>query len=139
MSFPLVGGLVLLIGGIFGIVSFSNYSWTLLLSVFGLGLAQSSIKNIIEEFSWRGYLTPRIISLPVNAYSSHLINGLICGSWHIAYWILHPIYEAYIRYFDACHEVFSLTSTFIQKLIYRYFGIRPGIPSIGFLGQCGPG
>ncbi len=93
LLYPLVGALVLLIGAIFGLVTFPNFSLVLLFSVFGMGLLPSFIKNIFEEFSWRGYLTPKISSLGLNAYVGYGITGLIWASWHIAYWlyILGPV------------------------------------------------
>ena len=87
LLYPLVGGLVLLIGGLSGLATFPNFSWALLFSVFGSGLIASLVKNIFEEFSWRGYLTPKISSLPINAYVGYIITGLIWTSWHIAYWL----------------------------------------------------
>jgi len=87
LIYPFVGALVLLIGGIFGLVTFPNFSLVLLFSVFGMGLIQSFVKNIFEEFSWRGYLTPKVSSLSLNAYVGHMITGLIWTSWHIAYWL----------------------------------------------------
>jgi membrane protease YdiL (CAAX protease family) len=87
LIYPSVGALVLLIGGIFRLVTFPNFSLVLLFSVFRMGLIQSFVKNIFEEFSWRGYLTPKISSLALNAYVGYMITGLIWGSWHIAYWI----------------------------------------------------
>jgi len=87
LIYPFVGALVLLIGGLLGLVTFPNFSLILLLSVFAVGLIPSFIKNIFEEFAWRGYLTPKISSLPMNAYVGYMITGLIWASWHIAYWL----------------------------------------------------
>ena len=87
LIFPVVGGLVLLIGAMFGLFTFPNFSMALLFSVFGSGLLPSFLKNIFEEFSWRGYLTPKLNSLGLNAYAGYVITGLIWGSWHIAYWL----------------------------------------------------
>jgi membrane protease YdiL (CAAX protease family) len=87
LIYPLVAVLVLTIGGLLGLVTFPNFSLSLLLSVFAMGLIPSFIKNIFEEFAWRGYLTPKIQSLALNAYVGHVIVGLIWGGWHIPYWL----------------------------------------------------
>ncbi len=87
LIFPVVGALVLLLGALFGLFTFPNFSIALLLSVFGAGLLPSFFKNIFEEFSWRGYLTPKIGSLRLNAYVGYAITGLIWSSWHIPYWL----------------------------------------------------
>jgi len=87
LIYPLVAVVVLTIGGMLGLVTFPYFSLSLWLSVFAMGLIPSFIKNIFEEFAWRGYLTPKINSLPLNAYAGHVIVGLIWGGWHIPYWL----------------------------------------------------
>jgi membrane protease YdiL (CAAX protease family) len=89
LLYPLVAGFVLIIGGVLGFVTFPDFSWRVLLSVFALGLAPAFIKNIFEEFAWRGYLAPKINSLPLNAYVGHVLVGLIWGGWHIPYWLFY--------------------------------------------------
>ena len=88
LIYPLVAVLVLTIGGILGLVTFPNFSLSLLLSFFAMGLIQSFIKNIFEEFAWRGYLTPKVNSLALNAYVGHVIVGLLWAGWHVPYWLL---------------------------------------------------
>ncbi len=51
------------------------------------GLAAAMIKNIFEEFAWRGYLTPRFAALGLSPLANHLLTGLIWGLWHIPYWL----------------------------------------------------
>lgn len=46
------------------------------------------IKNIFEEFSWRGYLTPKLIELKLNDWLIYLVSGLIWALWHAAYYIV---------------------------------------------------
>lgn len=58
-----------------------------LLPVFAFGIAASLMKNIAEEFAWRGYLTPRFKAIGVSDFSNHMLTGLIWGVWHIPYWI----------------------------------------------------
>ncbi len=87
LIYPLVAVLVLTIGGLLGLVTFPNFSLSLLLSVFAMGLIPSFLKNIFEEFAWRGYLAPKVNLLALNAYVGHVIVGLIWGGWHIPYWL----------------------------------------------------
>lgn len=89
LIYPLVAVLVLVIGGTLGLVTFSSFSLSLLLSVFAMGLIPAFIKNIFEEFAWRGYLAPKINSLALNDYIGHVIVGLIWGGWHLAYWLFY--------------------------------------------------
>ncbi len=62
---------VLAIGGMLDFATAPNFSVSLLLSVFAGGLIAAFVKNIFEECAWRGYLTPKVASLGVNAYVGH--------------------------------------------------------------------
>ncbi|MFA9399092.1 MAG: type II CAAX prenyl endopeptidase Rce1 family protein, partial [Clostridiaceae bacterium] len=46
------------------------------------------IKNIFEEFSWRGYLTPKLIELKMKDWLIYLISGLVWSLWHAAYYMV---------------------------------------------------
>jgi len=85
LLYPLVAVVVLAIGGLLGFVTAPNFSVSLLLSVFAGGLIASLIKNIFEEFAWRGYLAPKVYALGLNGYLGHALVGLVWGCWHIPY------------------------------------------------------
>ena len=57
------------------------------LSLLGVGFAGSAVKNIFEEFAWRGYLTPRLEALKSNPLISSVVTGVIWASWHIPYYL----------------------------------------------------
>jgi len=60
-----------------------------MLSAFGIaimaGLIAAMIKNVFEEFAWRGYLAPKVYSLKMNIWLSHSIVGLVWGAWHLPF------------------------------------------------------
>jgi membrane protease YdiL (CAAX protease family) len=88
--FPLLTVIVLLIGCNSGLVTFPNFSLNalgMIIQAFALGLLPQFIKNIFEEFAWRGYLAPKIYSFRVNDFIGHIIVGLIWGAWHIPYYL----------------------------------------------------
>jgi membrane protease YdiL (CAAX protease family) len=85
LIYPIVAVVVLAIGSIFGFVTAPHFSFTLLLSVFAGGFVAAFIKNIFEEFAWRGYLAPKVYSLGLNDYVGHAIVGAVWGCWHIPY------------------------------------------------------
>ncbi|MFZ5858632.1 MAG: CPBP family intramembrane glutamic endopeptidase [Chloroflexota bacterium] len=58
-----------------------------LLPIAILGFAMSLVKNIGEEFMWRGYLTPRFKALGLGNFTNHMLTALIWGLWHIPYWL----------------------------------------------------
>ena len=45
------------------------------------------MKNIFEEFAWRGYLTPRLDSLGVHPFLNSLLTGLVWAGWHVPYYL----------------------------------------------------
>lgn len=85
--FPILTFLGLLIGNIFGWVTFTGFNSSLFLQTFAIALIPNFLKNIPEEFVWRGYLTPKLSSLKINDFSLYLIVGLIWGVWHIPYYL----------------------------------------------------
>jgi membrane protease YdiL (CAAX protease family) len=90
LVFPVAIALTLLLGALFGVVSFEglvNKGGGALFSALAIGLAGSFFKNIAEEFAWRGYLTPRFKSLGLGDLSNHLLTGLLWGLWHVPYWM----------------------------------------------------
>lgn len=86
LLYPIVIGLILIIGSITKTIDFTNsfslpaYTSAVLVSIFPL-----FIKNIFEEFTWRGYLTPQIDKMGISRYKNHLIVGFIWAIWHLPY------------------------------------------------------
>lgn len=85
--YPVVGALVMMVGGGLGWISFSGFAAWPLLDAFVLALAPNFVKNIFEEIAWRGHLTPKIHSLGINDLLGHCIVGLIWGLWHLPYFL----------------------------------------------------
>jgi membrane protease YdiL (CAAX protease family) len=88
LIFPAIVILVLLVALIFGGVSLANFEagpffGALVAAFFSFTL----VKNIFEEFTWRGYLTPKMNSVVRNPVVGHLLVGLIWSLWHIPYYL----------------------------------------------------
>ena len=45
------------------------------------------IKNIFEEFAWRGCLVPYLEKTGINDWCLYFFSGLIWGMWHITYYM----------------------------------------------------
>ena len=86
LLYPIIIGLILIIGSITKTINFTNlfslptYISAVLVSIFPL-----FIKNIFEEFAWRGYLTPQIDKMGISRFKNHLIVGFIWALWHLPY------------------------------------------------------
>jgi membrane protease YdiL (CAAX protease family) len=55
----------------------------------GAALIPSFIKNIFEEFAWRGHLAPKVHSLGLPEFAGHLLVGAVWWAWHIPYWFFY--------------------------------------------------
>lgn len=45
-------------------------------------------KNIIEEFAWRGYMTPKLMYWIKNDWALYLSTGLVWALWHLPYYLV---------------------------------------------------
>lgn len=57
-------------------------------SIAAVSVMGGLIKNIFEEFAWRGYLTPKLIKHGLNDWLIYIISGLVWALWHAAYYIV---------------------------------------------------
>lgn len=87
LIFPVLTLAIISIGNVFGWITLSGFNVSQFLQIFALALIPNFLKNIPEEFVWRGYLTPKLASLKINDFSIYLIVGLIWGVWHIPYYL----------------------------------------------------
>lgn len=84
---PVTTAIIVIIGRTFNLIDTSNLSLSFLLS-FGVALLTMFVKNIFEEFAWRGYLAPKLFSLGINRLISHICVGVIWAVWHIPYLLI---------------------------------------------------
>lgn len=87
LIFPLVTALILIMGRLLGWIDFSHFKTGDYLSVFAASLLPNFIKNIFEEFVWRGYLTTKLLQLQIKDTWLYLIVGGIWGIWHLPYYL----------------------------------------------------
>jgi membrane protease YdiL (CAAX protease family) len=85
--YPAVVAAVVLTGTVHGSISSAGLAPAMLGAGIAAALAPSFLKNILEEFAWRGFLTPKIHSLGMNDLIGHAIVGLIWGLWHLPYFL----------------------------------------------------
>ncbi len=55
-------------------------------SIVGVMFVGSMMKNIFEEFAWRGYLTPRFDAAKVHPFLNHAIVAVVWWAWHLPYY-----------------------------------------------------
>ena len=89
LVYPLAALLTFGLGALFGVISaegFATQGFGAYVSVAGMMLLGSLMKNIFEEFAWRGYLTPRLEAAGVHPLLNHLITGILWMTWHLPYY-----------------------------------------------------
>jgi len=85
--YPLVTAIILLLGKIFGWISFSNFRIDIYLAGFAGTLLFNFIKNIFEESVWRGYLAAKLLKTKIKDIWVYLIVGGVWGLWHLPYYL----------------------------------------------------
>ncbi len=89
LVYPLAALLTFALGALLGAISaegFTEQGFGAYLSAAGVIFAGSLMKNIFEEFAWRGYLTPRLDAAKVHPMLNHIIVGILWWSWHLPYY-----------------------------------------------------
>ena len=90
----------------FGVAHISSFDISTLLSLIVMSSIGNFIKNIFEEFSWRGYLTPKLIELNLNDWYIYIISGFIWALWHLC--ILYSLLPN--EYFESISRLNMLLS-----------------------------
>ena len=120
------------LGTVFDVISFEGLreqGFGTLLAVIGLGFAGSLLKNIAEEFSWRGYLTPRLKALGLSNFANHILTGVIWGLWHVPYWLFligPDIINEYSNLGMTGFIVIGLIGIFPAALFYGELRLKTG-------------
>jgi len=84
LLYPVVIGSILTIGKMAGTIEFTD-SFAMLTSYAMVSIVPLFIKNIFEEFTWRGYLTPQFQKMGMSRFKNHFIVGVIWALWHLPF------------------------------------------------------
>ena len=87
LIYPCVTAVVLTLGKILGWIDFVNFRAEVFFAGFIATLLPNFVKNIFEEFVWRGYLTTKLLNEKVKDIWLYLIVGGIWGIWHLPYYL----------------------------------------------------
>jgi membrane protease YdiL (CAAX protease family) len=85
LVFPVVITVTVLIGIWLGGIALNVNLFSEFFEAVFAGLLFLMIKNLFEEFAWRGYLAPKVYSLGMNIWLSHTVVGLVWGTWHLPF------------------------------------------------------
>ena len=87
LFYPLTVAVVVFTGLLFGGISTAGFSTGMFLQAMAVAAIGTFVKNIFEEFAWRGYLTPKLNATGINTITGHLLVGFIWGTWHLPYYL----------------------------------------------------
>jgi len=96
LIFPVVTGIVLLIGATTNWIDLSTFNFKSFILAFFSSLLINFCKNIFEETAWRGYLTSQLVKLNLSDLKLYLIVACVWGLWHLPYYLVF-LPEADIR------------------------------------------
>ena len=119
LIYPLASLLTFGLAALLGIASaegFASQGFAAYLSAAGVMFAGSLMKNIFEEFAWRGYLTPRLDAAKVHPMLNHLIVSILWMTWHLPY---------YYYYLDRAVLNSAITTSVPVFLITGYIVMFP--------------
>jgi len=85
LVFPVVIGVILLLGTMVGSLELDLTMSAAFSSMLLAAFVTAIFKNIFEEFTWRGYLAPKVYSLNLNIWLSHALVGFVWAAWHLPF------------------------------------------------------
>ncbi|MBN2500193.1 MAG: CPBP family intramembrane metalloprotease [Anaerolineales bacterium] len=127
LIYPLMIGITLLVGRVFGALTFANGMLGLFLPLLIPALVTNFFKNIFEEFAWRGYLASKMYSLKFNTMIGHVLVGLVWGGWHIPYYLGlldQATYQSYTSQPLAVFLPLVFLGTIAASILYGEIRIR---------------
>lgn len=101
-------GLAALAGGVTVDPDWSRYA-ALVAGAAGFNL----VKNVFEEFAWRGYLASRLIGLRFGDTVVYVVSGLVWGLWHVPYYLVLLDGEVMRSTLDVPRPVFALLAVVV--------------------------
>lgn len=113
---PVVITISVLLGALLGGLTLNVNMFAGVVGALLTGLISALIKNIFEEFAWRGYLAPKLYSLNMNIWLSHAIVGMIWGAWHLPFvYVFWPYLTPDMLWYFV---PLLLVGTFSQSVVY---------------------
>ena len=110
--YPVVIGITLFVGELFGWVDVSKFSIAAYFPVFIAAFLPQCLKNIFEESVWRGYLTVKVEQLTQNEWLVYLVVALVWQVWHLPYYLI-LLDDAYLASFFPFGNVLFVVTSFV--------------------------
>lgn len=121
LIYPVTIGVTLGLGMLIGATSLMGNGLAAFIPLVVAAFVANMVKNIFEEFSWRGYLTPRFDALGIHPFLNHVLTGVVWAGWHIPYWIYFVSkaeMQSYTLYSLPLYIVIGCVTTVIIAVAY---------------------
>ncbi len=125
LFYPLAAVLTFGLAELFGTLAvdgFAEKGFSAYISAAGLMLVGSLMKNIFEEFTWRGYLCPRLDAAKVHPMLNHFIVSVLWMSWHLPYYYYYLDRSILSSAITTSVPVFLLTGYIVMFPTAVFFG-----------------
>lgn len=107
--YPVITAVTVGIGLLANCIETTDFSVQSFLYITLISTLGNLFKNIFEEFSWRGYLAPKLLKTKLNDWVIYLISGSVWSLWHAAYYLVF-LPDAY---FETVSRVQFLMNAFV--------------------------
>ena len=87
LAFPGIMMIIIIVAEIAGSLIVGEIELKALFVLMVTTFLANCIKNIFEEFAWRGCLVPYLEKAGMNDWFLYFSSGLIWGMWHISYYM----------------------------------------------------
>ena len=87
LVFPVIMMISIFVAKIVGALTVGEIEISALFVLMVTTFFANCIKNIFEEFAWRGCLVPYLEKTGMNDWCLYFYSGLIWGMWHITYYM----------------------------------------------------
>lgn len=132
LVYPILTLIVILIGAACGVIILGKIEFDVMLSLFMSSFIGAFIKNIFEEFAWRGNLVPFLERTKLGDLGLYLCVGMIWAGWHILYYMYFLPDSIFVdttrelMTIVGCLTVILITPLFVE--IYRMtHSVWPGL------------
>ena len=115
--YPVVIGITLFIGKLFGWIDVSKFSFSAYLPILFAAFLPEFIKNIFEESVWRGYLTVKMEQLTKNEWLIYVVVAFVCQIWHLPYNLIF-LDDAYQATFFPYSKVLFVLVSFVVIAVW---------------------
>lgn len=125
VAYPVVAWLMFGVASAVGAIDASGFAaqgFGAYAQLAALGVAGSLVKNLFEEFAWRGYFTERLAAVQTPALLNHALVAVVWWAWHLPYYYYFLDAAVLESYLSTSVPLFLLIGLVVQFPTSLLFG-----------------